>query len=174
MPQRDDRLALVVGEYREQHDSIEEIVLQDERGDRSMPWRVESLLERLEGRGDISAQMRQAGERFQALFHRAGHDPLRAADMSRVGGCGAAVQHRGSAAAADAIAKAMRALGGHGTPIGAAAWFVLGLDETIASWARREGWGGRPIREEVAKGIVIGSLSILASHWGLTSKSETL
>jgi hypothetical protein len=31
----------------------------------------------------------------------------------------------------------------------------------------REGWSGRPLREEVAKGILLGALGVLAEHFGL-------
>ena len=44
---------------------------------------------------------------------------------------------------------------------------MLGLDFTIHAWARREGWGGRPINPAVAKGMLVATLGVLARHFGL-------
>jgi hypothetical protein len=65
------------------------------------------------------------------------------------------------------INAALDALGGHMSPCGSCAWFVLGQEMSIRAWAIREKWGGRPIREEVAKGTLIGTLGVLARHFKL-------
>lgn len=147
---------------------IDEVVLQDERGDRSIPWRAEGLLAQLERRGDIDNAMRQAGELFHHKFQRASLDPLRAADLGRVGGCGASSQNHGSERARSQVNEAMKMLGGMGSPQGSCAWIVLGCDYSIRQWAARENWRSRPIDEKVAKGIMIATLAQLAQHWGLT------
>jgi len=41
----------------------------------------------------------------------------------------------------------------------------LGLQLTLAEWARREGWSQRPIRHESARLVLVGALSVLASHF---------
>jgi len=38
---------------------------------------------------------------------------------------------------------------------------------SMREWAMREGWGGRPLREEVAKGTLVGALGVLAKHFGV-------
>lgn len=145
----------------------------DARGDIGAPYRAEGLLGKLYRRGDISHTQHQAGEEFARLFHTAALQPLRAADMARIPIAGSPAPQHGSERARRKIHEAMTALGGHGTPIGGAAWYILGCDLSIAEWARRAGWGGRPLRDEVAKGILIGSLGVLEIHFGLTSVSET-
>jgi hypothetical protein len=45
-------------------------------------------------------------------------------------------------------------------------WHVVGLQESLRQWAQRCGWGGRPIRPDVAAGILAASLDILAREEG--------
>ena len=42
----------------------------------------------------------------------------------------------------------------------------LGLQRSVSEWAIRQGWGGRPVRQEQAQGILIGALGMLAMHFG--------
>jgi len=100
------------------------------------------------------------------LFQLAHLDPLRAADIVREGRGNGAGPH-GSERARRRIIAAMDALGGHGSPCATAAWFVLGCELSMREWAMREGWGGRPLREEVAKGTLVGALGVLAKHFGV-------
>lgn len=153
---------------RRQHSRVDEVVLQDDRGDRSIPWRAEGLLAQLERRGDIDHAMRQAGELFHNRFQRAALDPLRAADLGRVGGCGASSQNHGSERARHQVSEAMKALGGMGSPQGSCAWIVLGCDYSIRQWAARENWRGRPIGGKKAKRTLLAVLGQLATLWGLT------
>ena len=45
-------------------------------------------------------------------------------------------------------------------------WHVVGLQRSIREWAMRQGWGGRPIGEKQAQGILIAALGVLAGHYG--------
>jgi hypothetical protein len=150
------------------HDRIERAAEQivDAMGGVGVPYRVEGLMGKLERSGAIGARERVAGETFQRLFRIAALDPLHAAGMA----------HRSHARPMEALTRvwarervnqALDALGGLGSPCGTACWFVLGCEMSIREWALRKGWGGRPIREEVAKGTLVGALGVLARHYGL-------
>ena len=55
--------------------------------------------------------------------------------------------------------------GGHGSPCGSAAWFILGYEFGVHAWAVREGWAGRRLPQAAAKGTLIGALGILAGYF---------
>jgi hypothetical protein len=59
----------------------------------------------------------------------------------------------------------MAALGGPSTPAGSCVWHVVGLQRSVREWAIRQGWGGRPVRQEQAQGILVAGLGILATHF---------
>ena len=63
------------------------------------------------------------------------------------------------------IGGALDALGGLGSPAGSCVWHVVGLQRSIREWAMRQGWGGRPIGEKPALGV-------LARHYGYARSSE--
>jgi len=163
-----EQLACGPSPERRQHDRVvraaETVV--DAADGIGLPWRVEGLLARLERHGHIGARERQAGEEFGRLFQLAHLDPLRAASLMREGGGNSTGPH-GSERARQRIIAAVDALGGHGSPCATAAWFILGCELSMREWALREGWGGRPLREEVAKGQLIGALGVLAKHFGV-------
>jgi hypothetical protein len=50
-------------------------------------------------------------------------------------------------------ASAMRSRSGH-------------YERSVREWAMREGWGGRPVRQEQAQGILVAALGMLAAHVG--------
>jgi Domain of unknown function (DUF6456) len=153
--------------FRRQHDRITQAAEQiaDAHGTIGVPWLAEGLLGRLERRGAISAAQARAGEEFHRLFRLAALDPLRAADMLR--GPGGQPDGNGIERARRRVDDALSALGGQGSPCGSCVWFVLGCELSLAGWARREGWQGRPLREEVAKGILTGALGVLTRHFGM-------
>ena len=70
------------------------------------------------------------------------------------------------------VGAAMDALGGLGSPAGGCVWHVVGLQRSIREWAMRQGWGGRPVSEKQAQGILIAALGVLASHYGYTRAFE--
>ena len=41
-----------------------------------------------------------------------------------------------------------------------------GLQQSVREWAIRQGWGGRPVRQEQAQGILVAALGMLAAHVG--------
>jgi hypothetical protein len=58
------------------------------------------------------------------------------------------------------------ALGGNSRSAGSCVWHVVGLQRSVREWAIRQGWGGRPVRQEQAHGILIAALGMLAAHSG--------
>lgn len=64
------------------------------------------------------------------------------------------------------VASAIDALGGLGSPAGGCVWHVVGLQCSIREWAMRQGWGGRPIGEKQAPGILVAALGVLVHHYG--------
>ena len=51
------------------------------------------------------------------------------------------------------------ALGGISSPAGSCVWRLVGLHRSVREWAVRQGWGGRPVRQEQAQGILIAALA---------------
>ncbi len=153
---------------RLQHDRITRSAEQvaDSEGGIGRPWRIEGLLARLERHGDIGPAERLAGEKFAELFRAAHMDPIHAAGMARSCHAAAAGEPNG-VSARERVNRALDALGGLHSASGTCAWMVLGVEMSLAAWARREGWGGRPINASVAKGVLIGTLGTLTAHFGL-------
>jgi hypothetical protein len=64
------------------------------------------------------------------------------------------------------VHEAMAALGGLSTPAGSCVWHIVGLQRSVREWAMRQGWGGRPVRQEQAQGILVAALGVLTTHNG--------
>jgi hypothetical protein len=64
------------------------------------------------------------------------------------------------------VHEAMAALGGISSPGGSCVWHVVGLQRSVREWALHRGWGGRPVRQEQAQGILIAALGILVAYLG--------
>ena len=62
------------------------------------------------------------------------------------------------------VHEAMQALGGLSSPAGSCVWHVVGLQRSVREWAMRQGWGGRPVRQEQAQGILVAALGVLAAQ----------
>jgi hypothetical protein len=43
---------------------------------------------------------------------------------------------------------------------------VVRLQRSVREWVIRQGWGGRPVRQEQAQGILVAALGMLAAHVG--------
>jgi hypothetical protein len=43
----------------------------------------------------------------------------------------------------------------------------VGCEWPVKDWALREGWGGRPLSQETAAGILVGALGVLQGLYGL-------
>lgn len=140
----------------------------DEEGRPARPYRVVDTLTAMQRRGSITAPMRQAGEDFRALFAAASLDPLAAPDLARMpqGPRDASPTER-QADARRRVWQALQKLGGIASPAGSCVWHVVGCQWNLKDWALREGWGGRPLSQETASGILIGALGVLQAHYGL-------
>ena len=156
---------------RIQHGRVERAreTIADSAGGIGRPYIAEGLLGMMERRGQISMAQRAAGEQFCQWFRIAQIDPLRAADMgqrtpSGMPASGVAIEH-----ARRRVNAALDACGGIGSPCGCACWYILGLEQTVSEFARREGWSGRPMRHETARHLLVGALSVLAAHYGKSS-----
>jgi hypothetical protein len=62
------------------------------------------------------------------------------------------------------VHQAMVALGGISSPAGSCVSHVVGLQRSVREWAMRQGWGGRPVRQGQAQGILVAALGMIATH----------
>ena len=117
--------------------------------------------------GTIDQAMHDAARDFQAAFIVAQLDPLRALPVLRVPGAGREPQlNERQLHARRRVHQAMAALGGISSPAGSCVWHVVGLQRSVREWAIRQGWGGRPVRQERAQGILVAALGMLVAHFG--------
>jgi hypothetical protein len=117
--------------------------------------------------GTIDQAMYDAAKDFQAAFIIANLDPIRALPILRVPGNGRERElNERQLDARRRVHKALRALGGISSPAGSCVWHVVGLQRSVREWAIRQGWAGRPVRQEQAQGILIAALGMLAGHFG--------
>jgi hypothetical protein len=107
---------------------------------------------------------------FQASFIVANIDKLRALPILRIPGNGrdSDLNDR-QLIARRRVLKSIEKLGGIGSLTASAVWHVVGLQESVRSWSMRSGWSGRPIRPDVASGILVAGLEILARDEGRPS-----
>ena len=115
--------------------------------------------------GTITPEMHDAAKDFQAAFIVANLDPLRALPILRVPGTGRDPDlNDRQLHARRRVHKMLEALGGISSPAGSCVWHVVGLQCSLREWAMRQGWGGRPVRQEQAQGILVAALGMLATH----------
>ncbi len=122
--------------------------------------------------GTITPQMHEAGCIFRTLFRSAALDGIATSQFVRLGGATADTMSVRQIDARRRVARAMDALGGHGSPAGSAVWFVVGLEMSIREWSARQGWCGRAVPQPIAGGMLVAGLGILAMHFGLTPRSQ--
>ena len=109
--------------------------------------------------GTISPEMHDAAKDFQATFIVANLDSLRALPIVRVPGTGRDLDlNERQLHARQRVHRSLEALGGISSPAGSCVWHVVGLQRSVREWAIRQGWGGRPIRQEQAQGILMAAL----------------
>jgi hypothetical protein len=149
-----------------------EATIKDAEGGIGLPWIGLDTLARMHRAGSIDKEMRLAGDRFHDFFRRASLDSgLFAVDPTRIprqkdkgfrrsGG-------EGCETARLQVMSALDALGGIFSPGGSCAWFVLGCEDALETWARSRGWSGRPIPRATATGILLTDLAILRRHFRL-------
>lgn len=124
------------------------------------------------GNGTITQEMHDAGGAFRRQFRAASLDAIRGVDLLRIRGGTADPLGEQQFAARAKVAAAMEALGGFGSAGASCAWHVVGLECSITDWARRQGWGGRPVGHAQAQGMLVVVLGVLASHYGLTPRQR--
>jgi hypothetical protein len=122
--------------------------------------------------GAITAGMHAAGRDFQAAFTIACFDNMPRVNltlMARSPSSAYDVRDLTDAqvGARERVDRALDALGGHASPAGSCIWHVIGMQASIREWALRQGWGGRPVRQESAQGILVAALGVLVKHYGI-------
>ena len=117
--------------------------------------------------GTIDQAMHDAAMDFEASFIIAQLDPLRALPVLRVPGTGRESElNERQLHARRRVHEAMATLGGISSPAGSCVWHVVGLQRSVREWAIRQGWGGRPVEQTEARGILVAALGMLAAHLG--------
>jgi hypothetical protein len=152
---------------RRQDDLLEPVYEADPGGRPVVHHRTVDTLGIMLRAGTITAGMHNAARDFQARFTVARFDAVRCMSLIRLpGGGGAADFTDAQLDARRRVGNALDALGGLGSPAGSCVWHVVGLQRSVTEWAKRQGWGGRPVRVEQAQGILIAALGVLARHYG--------
>ena len=120
--------------------------------------------------GAITPEMHEAAKDLQAAFIVANFDPLRALPVLRVPGTGREPDlNERQLDARRRVHRALEALGGLSSPAGSCVWHVVGLQRSIREWSMRQGWAGRPVRQEQAQGILVAALGVLAGRCGYST-----
>jgi len=122
--------------------------------------------------GAITSGMHTAARDFQAAFTIACFDAMPRVNLSVMARSSSSAHDvrdltDTQVAARERVARALDALGGHGSPAGSCVWHVVGMQTSIREWATRRGWGGRPVRRESAQGILVAALGVLTKHYGI-------
>jgi hypothetical protein len=146
---------------------LEEVREKDPDGRIVVHHRTVDTLGKMLKAGTISPEMHDAAKDFQAAFIVANLDPLRALPILRVPGTGRDPDlNDRQLHARRRVHASLEALGGISSPAGSCVWHVVGLRRSVREWAVRQGWGGRPVRQEQAQGILVAALGMLAAHLG--------
>ena len=116
----------------------------------------------------ITEAMHDAGQQFSQDFARAFGSGVASPKLDGLPGSTAPgeMMVEKNAGAARAVRQALDAVGGSGSPAGSALWFVAGLQMSIRDWALRDGWNGRRLDRDEAKGILVAALGVLARYYG--------
>ena len=148
---------------------LEEVREKDPDGRIVVHHRTVDTLGKLLRAGAIDQAMYDSAKDLQASFIVANLDPLRALPILRVPGTGRPPDlNERQLHARDRVHKALEALGGISSPAGSCVWHVVGLQQSVREWAMRQGWGGRPVDQKEAKGMLVAALGMLANHYGLS------
>jgi hypothetical protein len=97
-------------------------------------------------------------------LHRSGLSLARAADSVRAWRGRRKVVSQRQVFARRRVHRTMEALGGHDSAAGSVVWHVVGGGMSVRAWARRQRWGGRPVRPDQAHGVLMAALSVLAAN----------
>jgi hypothetical protein len=146
---------------------LEEVREADPDGRIVLHYRTVDTLGRMLRSGTIDEAMHDAARDFQAAFILANLDPIRALPILRVPGTGREPElNERQLDARRRVHEALGALGGLSSPAGSCVWHVVGLQRSVREWAIRQGWNGRPVRQEQAQGILVAGLGVLAAYLG--------
>ena len=144
---------------------LEEVREKDCEGHIVYHHRTVDTLGKMLRAGTIDEAMHDAAKSFEADFILASLDPRRALPILRVPGTGREPDlNERQLHARRRVHEAMQALGGISSPAGSCVWHVVGLQRSVREWAIRQGWGGRPVRQEQAQGILVAALGMLAGQ----------
>jgi hypothetical protein len=144
---------------------LEEVREKDPDGRIVVHHRTVDTLGKMLRAGTITEEMHDAARDFEASFIVAQLDQLRALPVLRVPGTGREPDlSERQLHAKGRVHEAMQALGGISSPAGSCVWHVVGLQRSLREWAMRQGWGGRPVRQEQAQGILVAALGMLAAQ----------
>jgi len=150
---------------------LEEVREKDPDGRIVYHHRTVDTLGKMLRAGTITQEMHDAAKDLEAAFIVANFDPLRALQILRIPGNGRGPElHERQLDARRRVHEAMQALGGISSPAGSCVWHVVGLQRSVREWAIRQGWGGRPVRQEQAQGILVAALGC----WRRTSGTQRL
>jgi hypothetical protein len=153
---------------------LEEVREKDPDGRIVVHHRTVDTLGKMLKAGTISPEMHDAAKDFQATFIVANLDPLRALPIVRVPGTGRDLDlNERQLHARQRVHRSLEALGGISSPAGSCVWHVVGLQRSVREWAMREGWRGRPVRQEQAQGVLVAALGMLAAHFGYGEARRT-
>ena len=142
---------------------LEEVRESDPNGRIVVHHRTVDSLARMLRAGTITPEMHDVARTFQAAFDIANLDPLRAAPLLRVPGVRREpVLSERQIDARRRVHEAMQALGGITSPAGSCIWHIVGLQCSVREWSMRQGWNGRPIRQEQAMGVLVAALGVMA------------
>ena len=146
---------------------LEEVREKDPEGRIVYHHRTVDTLGKMLKAGTITQEMHDAAKDFHTAFIVANLDPLRALPILRVPGVGRELDlNDRQLHARSRVHKSLEALGGISSPAGSCVWHVVGLQRSVREWAIRQGWSGRPVRQEQAQGILVAALGMLAGHFG--------
>lgn len=140
--------------------------------EKSVARKVADTLSAMEGRGSISAQMVEAGRRFQQQWDAA-HGSVGVMRYAALEDAANGIRHERGAAFGGGdprgrIDATMRALGGVEQPAGRVAWYVLGRGESVKEFAR---WTEQ--RPQDASAHLVAALGMMVGHYGLGAVTTT-
>ena len=118
--------------------------------------------------GSITGAMHDAGQQFSQDFARAFASGVASSRLDGLpaGTAPGQMMIERNAGAARAVRDALDAVGGSSSPAGSALWYVAGLQLSLREWALRDGWNGKRIDRDEAKGILVAALGVLARYYG--------
>ena len=146
---------------------LEEVREKDPDGRIVVHHRTVDTLGKMLRAGTIDEAMHDAARDFEADFIVANLDPLRALPILRVPGTGRKPElNDRQLHARRRVHQALQALGGLSSPAGSCVWHVVGLQRSVREWAVRQGWGGRPVDQKAAAGILVAALGVMAAQLG--------